>query len=153
VEKARAAWIFTSVFALKSIRFLKLYDLVPESNVGRTALLSLLAFTQLGDAWNSKPAHEIAIDTLNCLSHEVQSEEFIVDYVLKVFLRPLFASSAPRTITPQGRKAPNENLGDNAIKVTNSLDTISKPWKCGDIYAVTVFKWVVSRVDVSFQPP
>jgi hypothetical protein len=150
-EKARAEWRLTSIFALKSIRLLKSYDSITGSNITSTVLLSLLAFTQPGDTWNSKPAYEITTETLEYLSNEVLSEAFIVDYVLKGFLRPLFAASTPQTITSQGRKAPSENSGNQTIKVTRNLDAISKPWKCRDIYAVTVFKWVVTRADVRLQ--
>ena len=114
-------------------------------------LLSLLAFTQLGDTWNSKQAYEISMDDLDHQSQEVLTGAFIVDYVLKGFIRPLFAKSTPRTITSQGRKAPDETLGNRITEMASSPDTISKPWKCRDIHTVTVFKWVVTRADVRPQ--
>ncbi|KFY17568.1 hypothetical protein V492_00549 [Pseudogymnoascus sp. VKM F-4246] len=145
-EVARAEWRFTSIFALKSIKLLKSYDLILETNTMSEVLLGLLAFTQLGDTWNSKTAYEISMDTLNYQPQEALTETFIVDYVLKRFLRPLFATSTPKTITSQGRKAPNENLGNRITEVA-SADGISKPWKSKYIYSVTVFKWVVTRAD------
>lgn len=114
-------------------------------------LLSLLAFTHLGDTWNSKPAYGVSKDALNHRSQEVHTGAFIVDYVLKGFIRPLFAKSTPQTITSQGRKAPIENLRNRITEVESSHDAISKPWKCGDIHAVTVFKWVVTAADVRSQ--
>lgn len=151
IEKARAGWRFTSVFALKSIKLLISYGLIPEANTMSEILLILLAFTQLGDTWNSKPAYEISMDILDHQSRELVSGTFIVDYVLKGFIRPLFAKSTPRTVTSQGRKAPDETLGNRIAEVASSPDAISKPWKCKDIHAVTVFEWVVTRADVRSQ--
>lgn len=151
IEKARAEWRLTSVFALNSIKLLISYGVIPEANTMSKVLLSLLAFTQLGDTWNSKPAYEISMDILDHQSREVLTGTFIVDYVLKGFIRPLFAKSTPRTVTSQGRKAPDENLGNRIIEVASSPDAISKPWKCKDIHAVTAFEWVVTRADVRSQ--
>ncbi|OBT61657.1 hypothetical protein VE03_08418 [Pseudogymnoascus sp. 23342-1-I1] len=147
IGKARAEWRFTSIFALKSIKKLVSYGLISEANTLSEVLLSLLAFTQLGDTWNSKPAYEISMDALDHQPREVLTGAFTVDYVLKGFIRPLFAKSTPRTVTSQGRKAPNENLGNRITELASSPDAISKPWKCRDIHAVTVFKWVVTRAD------
>jgi hypothetical protein len=148
IEKDRTEWRFKSIFALNSLRLLISYDLIRETRTMSEALLGLLAFTQLGDSWNSKPTYDISMDTLNGRPQEVLSEAFVVDYVLKGFLRPLFATSTPRTITSQGRKAPNENLGTRIAEVASSADAVSKPWKFKDIHSVTVFKWVVTKADV-----
>lgn len=151
IEEVRAEWIFTSIFALNSIKLLISYGLISEANTMSDVLLSLLAFTQLGDTWNSKQAYEISMDALDHQSQEVLTGAFIVDYVLKGFIRPLFAKSTPRTITSQGRKAADENLGNRITEMASSPDAISKPWKCRDIHTVTVFKWVVTRADVRSQ--
>ncbi|ELR09170.1 hypothetical protein VC83_05582 [Pseudogymnoascus destructans] len=147
IEKAREEWKFTSIFALKSIDLLISYGFISEASTMSEVLLSLLAFTQLGDTWNSKPAYDISKGALDHQSQEVHTGAFIVDYVLKGFIRPLFAKSTPQTITSQGRKAPNENLGNRITEVPSSPDAIWKPWKCRDIHAVTVFKWVVTTAD------
>lgn len=152
IEKARAEWRFTSIFALRSIKLLISYDMVPETDTMSEVLLGLLAFTQLGDTWNSKPAYRISMDALNCQPQEVFTEAFTVNYVLKRFLRPLFATSTPPAITPQGRKAPNENLGNRIAEASSIPDPISKPWKFRDIHSVTVFRWVVNRADVRSVP-
>ncbi|OBT72381.1 hypothetical protein VF21_07477 [Pseudogymnoascus sp. 05NY08] len=149
LEESREEWRFTSIFALKSIKLLISYGFISEASTMSEALLSLLAFTQLGDTWNSKPAYEISKDTLDHQSQEVHTGAFIVDYVLKGFIRPLFAKSTPQTITSQGRKAPNENLGNRIAEVASIPDAITKPWKCKDVHAVTVFKWVVTKADES----
>jgi hypothetical protein len=151
IEKSREEWRFTSIFALKSIKLLISYGLISEASTMSEVLLGLLAFTQLGDTWNSKPAYQISMDALDHQSQEVHAGAFIVGYVLKGFIRPLFAKSTPQTITSQGRKAPNENLGNRIAQVASSPDAISKPWKCKDVHAVTVFKWVVTRADVRSQ--
>lgn len=148
LEKDKAEWRFTSIFALNSLSLLISYDLIPETRTMSEVLLGLLAFTQLGDSWNSKAAYDISMDTLNGRPQEVLTEAFIVDYVLKGFLRPLFATSTPQTVTSQGRKAPNGNLGTRIAEMASSPDAISKPWKFRDIYSVTVFKWVVAKADV-----
>ncbi|KFY22871.1 hypothetical protein V493_06272 [Pseudogymnoascus sp. VKM F-4281 (FW-2241)] len=147
IEKAMVEWRFTSIFALNSIKLLISYGLISESNSISEVLLSLLAFTQLGDAWNSEPAYEVSMSALDHQSQEALTGAFIVDYVLKGFIRPLFAKSTPRTVTSQGRKAPEEILGNRTAEVASSSDAISKPWKYRDIHAVTVFKWVVTEAD------
>lgn len=151
IEKAREEWRFTSIFALNSMKLLISYGYISEASTMPEVLLSLLAFTHLDDTWNSKPAYEVSKDALDHQSQEVHTGTFIVDYVLKGFIRPLFAKSTPQTITSQGRKAPIENLGNRIIEVASSPDAISKPWKCRDIHAVTVFKWVVTTADVRSQ--
>lgn len=146
---AVAEWKFASVLALKSMGLLKSYDLIRGEITNSAVLLSLLAFTRPTDIWNSMLAHEIATEILNRHSQDALSEVFIINYVLKGFIRPLFSKSRPDTITTQGRKAPNENVVNQRFKQSSDLDPATKPWKYRDIHAATVFSWAVGVADVS----
>lgn len=144
-------WKSISVLALKSIRILESFDFIPGEAIDRATLLSLLSFTKPTDAWNSKAAYEIAADILDRHRQQVSSEEFITEYILKDFIRPLFMKSRPDTITLQGRKATGPNVVNQRQRGSNYFDPATKPWKFCDIQAATVFGWAITNALVRFQ--
>jgi hypothetical protein len=150
-EKSIVQWKAMSMLALKSIRCLESYDYIPGEMIGSATLLSLLAFTKPTDVWNSKPAYELAKDILDRHKLKVCSDQFITEYVLNSFIRPLFMKSRPDTVTSEGRKATNTNAVDQRHRGSNGFDPATKPWKFRDIHAVTVFGWAIANAQVNLQ--
>lgn len=119
---------------------------IKESDVELDVLLSLVSFTNARDPWTSNPAHIIATKILHDHAKRVQTEEFIIEFILKGFVRPLFTNSRPTTVTAGGRKAINP---DN-VRSQIDLDPSVRPWKFQQISAVTILGWVVSQSDVGY---
>lgn len=144
-------WKSISVLALKSIGLLESYNFIPGEVIGPATLLSLLSFTKPTDVWNSKAAYEIAAGILDRHKQKVSSEEFITEYVLKDFIRPLFMKSRPDTVTSQGRKATNTNVVNQRQRGSSDFDPATKPWKFCNIQAATVFGWTIANALVRSQ--
>lgn len=79
---------------------------------------------------------------------QIRSEEFVVDFILQKFIRPLFSKSKPDTITTAGRKAIPSSAPRKPFDVAE-LERASRPWKYDAVYSVTVFGWMVENVSVS----
>lgn len=130
------------------------------------ALLTVISFTDLSDPWTTPDAHELATSLLerqlsgrrsgsnsnssssSSSNDDLPQQEFLVEYILKTYLRPLFSKSRPKTVTASGRKAefpdehdPHRGLSDETRDV--------KPWKYVDHRVITVFSWTVQNSDAS----
>ena len=65
--------------------------------------------------------------------------------LLKEKIKPLFAKSKNPAITAAGRKA----ISPLPVPIEHSIDESElKPWKCRDVYIVTVFEWALRQLDV-----
>lgn len=75
-------------------------------------------------------------------------DEYLLEQVLKDYLRDMFSKSKPRTVTASGRKTeyPDEDDPHRGLQDETSK---SKPWKYVDHRAIAVFQYVVLHVDVS----
>jgi hypothetical protein len=108
-------------------------------------LTSLAAFSDENDTWNEPRAQK-------------QASLLIEDYVksghlpalltsmLETHVKPRFSKSKNPAITQQGRRAIDPVPSNAALH--GDLDAGSKPWKYRDVYAVTVFQWVISHLSV-----
>jgi hypothetical protein len=121
---------------------LKVCGIVLEFDI----LLKLLAFTDLDDPWTSASTYASAQEILSRHTQQLQTHDFIINYVLKGFIRPLFSKSTPASVTPQGRKVIYP-VAENPHHHTD-LDLSSKPWKTEEISAVTILGWAVRQSDV-----
>ncbi|KAH8808777.1 hypothetical protein F5884DRAFT_793275 [Xylogone sp. PMI_703] len=123
-----------------------LYFLSKESApvLDQNVLLSILAFTDLRDPWMTGVSNEIALQILQQSKDLVLIPEFIIEFVLKSFLRPLFLKSKPSTITATGRKAMPSSAPPKRYEAA-SVDRSNKPWKYDKPYAVTILRWVVQN--------
>lgn len=78
---------------------------------------------------------------------QVESSEFVVDYILQKLIRPLFSKSRPSTVTETGRKAMPSSEPPKRFDI--DAEKKDKPWKYRDAYTITVFEWVVENASVS----
>ncbi|KAF3767499.1 hypothetical protein M406DRAFT_252813, partial [Cryphonectria parasitica EP155] len=80
------------------------------------------------------------------LSSHVQKDDFIVETILKGYLRPMFSRSRPRTVTASGRKAEFPDENDPHRGLTDETKEV-KPWKYADHRSIAVFEWAVQGAD------
>lgn len=150
-EKSPAIMHFRQMcaVALSAMECLQTHLNPPDKDVHPEVLLSLAACTDTADPWTSESTKELAMQLLHRHQQQYLSDTFMVEYVLKGFVLPLFSNSKPSTVTSQGRKALTPALNDRYRP--NDLDIAGKPWKFREVSAVTVFGWTVRLADVSYQ--
>lgn len=118
-----------------------------SSNESSIALYTCLAsFSDDSDPWTSSKATE---EARSLAEDSVVSENIpgVLHALLQERIKPLFARSKNPAVTQQGRKA-IDPLPINAT-VHSDMDVEAKPWKYRDMYIVTVYQWVLKRLDVS----
>jgi hypothetical protein len=128
------------------IEHLDTHFLTRGKRIDEDILLSWIAYTNVDDPWTSKALQEKAGELLNRHQEQLLTPDFIVDYVLTGFIRPLFSSSRAPVITSQGRKA--ISASSISLHPANNLDSSSKAWKSHGVHAVAVFEWAVGHMDV-----
>ena len=121
-------------------------------------ILALASFTREEDPWVtyesfSKSSSVLKTYTTRRRSENCRSFWSVIEYILKERLRPLFSKARNPAITAAGRK----NFHSIPLPRFDAsvLDPETKPWKIRDVYATTVFSWVVSQylVRSSFFAP
>ncbi|KAL9122692.1 MAG: hypothetical protein Q9187_000748 [Circinaria calcarea] len=111
----------------------------------------LAAFTDDRDAWTtteaSKDAHCL-LEELGCFSNAKGCKQArdLIRSLLEEQIKPYFARTKTSGITRQGRKAIS-SLPDPVDFSETEME--SKPWKFQNLYAVTVFRWVLGQLDAS----
>ena len=109
----------------------------------------LASFTDERDAWNSpeasKEAFSLIEDYLNLNEDAPERRQDLLSSVLQEKVKPLFAKSKNPAITQQGRKVMQPIPGKFE---TSDQEVEIKPWKFDKVYIVTVFRWVLARLDV-----
>lgn len=112
--------------------------------------LTLACFMNTSDPWTTPASCEHAnnlwwtiIDSFN--DHNKKDLQTLLAIILRDKIKPLFAKSKNPAITPAGRKA----ISPLPAPIEHSMDEAAQtPWKYRDVYIVTVFEWVVLRLDV-----
>lgn len=111
----------------------------------------LASFTSEKDPWTTEQSHRQALEVLDTYVSRGRSDDAsslwsILEDVLKLRVKPLFAKTKNPAITSTGRK----NLHPTpAPRFDYSLlDPETKPWKYRDVYSTTVFAWVLSNYQV-----
>jgi tRNA nucleotidyltransferase (CCA-adding enzyme) len=140
--------------AVAGLRLLThLHQLVPTPNSPPSVDLvtCLVSFTRLQDPWNSPAAHESATQLLASLlppSETALSKETLnlLTEILQTRVKPLFAKDPNSTLTEQARKAAYPLPGK---LLSSEAETVAKPWKFQDVWVVTVYQWVLSRLEES----
>lgn len=122
----------------------KIYPLSPDQSIVGL-LTSLVSFSDLNDPWTCTRAREQARSLVEYyVGHRELST--LLTQLLQERVKPLFARSKNPAITQQGRKA-IDPLPSNAT-AHSGLDAETKPWKYRDVYIVTVFQWILTRLTV-----
>ncbi len=119
-------------------------------------IVSLAAFTDERDPWVTVEAFQMATHLLDEYVEDMTQRSgncgSIIRAILKDNVRPLFVRSKNPAITSQGRKSIRPaRVGYDS----STLDRETKPWKFRHVYIVSVFRWVLQRLDVrtSFEEP
>lgn len=93
--------------------------------------------------WTTRETSSVARRALELqLTKRLPLEDLLVETVLKGYLRPLFSSSGPKTVTASGRKAEFTNEDDAHADLRDESKE-AKPWKYADHRATAVFQWTV----------
>lgn len=116
-----------------------------------TILTCLATFTDLSDPWTCSKARECAYSLSESYAASGNLSTLLTR-LLRERIKPLFARTSNPAVTPQGRKT-IEPLPYTAT-AHSDLSGEAKPWKYCNAYSVTVFRWVLSRLDVrAIIPP
>jgi len=110
-------------------------------------MLSCIVYSSR-DPWAGSSVSKIATNHISKHKERIYSREFIVDFLLQAFIRPIFSSSRPSTITSTGRKAMPSSAPVKSLDV--GAERRNKPWKYDTVYAVTVLEWAVLNSTVSY---
>ncbi|KAL1902279.1 hypothetical protein Sste5346_001255 [Sporothrix stenoceras] len=127
-------------------------DSADAANDDAQVLYTVTALADAGQPYTTETAAAAATQLLQEHFQKADKSDWIVDGILKQYLRPLFARSRPPTVTESGRKAafPSNPGGDNTgpkRDTTNSESPQAKPWKYVDMRAISVFAWAVHESD------
>ena len=113
---------------------------------------TLTALADAGQPWTTDAAAASAAGLLAGAfkgASRAAKPLWIVDGILKQYLRPLFARSRPATVTESGRKTEFGRGGGGAMTdIASAESPRNKPWKYVDLRAVPVFSWAVHEADV-----
>ncbi|KAH8594490.1 hypothetical protein B0O99DRAFT_625064 [Bisporella sp. PMI_857] len=115
----------------------------PPPKADPETLLPAIAFVSSRDSWVTSAIIRTAQKHLSHYNSQVTSREFIVNFLLQNFIRPLFSKSRPSTITSTGRKAIPSS--EPPKRFDAAAETRDKPWKYRKPYAVTVLEWTVQN--------
>jgi len=144
------------LLALAGLRLLShLQQLVPslhsESSPDLDLVSCLAFFTDARDPWTQPEALEVATTLLDSYlslkANEDQVASQLLTNLLQTCVRPRFAKSKSNAITEQGRKAafPLPSAADSS-----EVEAEIKPWKFREVFIVTVFRWILLRLNVRF---
>ena len=127
-----------------------LHRLVPQlqKNPDLRVITCLASFTDLNDPWVSAQSYDVAQSQLLLQVQALTPSRVtsLINSILREVIKPVFAKSRSTAITETGRKsiAPLARSIDHSDSEVNA-----KPWKFRDVYIITVFKWLLSQLDVS----
>jgi hypothetical protein len=123
-----------------------LYSSPPEA-LDQNILLAIIAYSSR-DPWTTAEIAEIATNLSSAYADQISSPQFVVNFILQGFIRPLFSKSRPSTVTETGRKAIASSEPLKRFDV--EAEKRDKPWKYRDVYVVTVLEWAVQNASVCF---
>lgn len=114
-------------------------------------VIALASFTSENDPWTTIECATKATELLHSFTTTIRTVAdpsfwSVVEQVLKERIRPLFAKTRNPAVTATGRK--NFHPVPLARFDSSILDPESKPWKINDVYANTVFSWVIYQYRV-----
>ncbi|KAI9756044.1 MAG: RNA-binding ATPase activator esf2 [Chaenotheca gracillima] len=115
-----------------------------SGNLSAKVICSVSIFTDLSDVWNTRASYDAACRLLTEDGGLASSTTILVDHLLRSVLKPLFANSAPSTITPAGRQAIDP--GRKQVEL-GQFESQTKPWKYQAAWGVTVLRFVLQRMN------
>ncbi|KAE8154763.1 hypothetical protein BDV25DRAFT_135683 [Aspergillus avenaceus] len=106
-------------------------------------IIALASFSSTDDPWTTQESHECSTKLLDGFAKSTHSLWSILEQILKERIRPLFAKAKNPAITAAGRK--NFHPVPLPRFDASILDPETKPWKIHDVYAPTVFSWIITQ--------
>ncbi|TQB76720.1 hypothetical protein MPDQ_007115 [Monascus purpureus] len=111
-------------------------------------IVALASFTSEKDAWVTKESFAKSTTVLQAYITERRLENdpslwSMIEYILKNRIKPLFSKTRNPAITAAGRK--NFHPIPLPRFDMSVLDPETKPWKVSDVYATTVFSWIIMQ--------
>ena len=109
-----------------------------------STVITLISLTDDTQPYSTPLSTDLASGLLFCHLMGRDRPSFPVDTVLTSYLKPLFSSSRPPTVTPSGRKAAfpdNDSLSREPGLPDDSRRT--KPWKYVDLRSIPVLTWAI----------
>ncbi|KAF7910574.1 hypothetical protein BELL_0121g00110 [Botrytis elliptica] len=111
-----------------------------------STLLSLIPFTSTNYAWTTPRSQLIAITILDKYESYVKSPEFLVNHLLRSFIRLIFSEApTPESITASSRKAFPSSAPPRHFDILESSPS-KQPWRSTIPYTIPVLKWVVDVI-------
>ncbi|KAL9058852.1 MAG: hypothetical protein Q9206_001742 [Seirophora lacunosa] len=122
----------------------------PFSCIPTASLVACLAsFTDPQDPWTSDKSHHLSGSLLSIylsvLHEDSKQFEAIIKDILVHHIKPLFFKARTPLLTPAARQAISPLPGPHG---PSDFDATNKPWKFHSPHVVTIFRWVISQLDV-----
>ena len=112
-------------------------------------LLCLASFTDEQDSWTDEEifieATQLLDRYLSAIKPTPKRLDALLARLLQEEVKPRFATSKSKEITAEGRKAISP-LSQPFLPINQEAS--NKPWKYRDIFIATVFRWVLTQLDV-----
>ncbi|KAL4916569.1 hypothetical protein BDW62DRAFT_211833 [Aspergillus aurantiobrunneus] len=134
-----------STFAISVISRLTALLPITEAECVQDVVIALTSFSSETDAWTTHEAYATSTSLLKDFTEKSEPSSFwpIMESILKTRIRPLFAKTRNPAITESGRK--NFHPIPLARFDLSYLDPETKPWKMHEVYATTVFSWIIKQ--------
>ncbi|KAF7945706.1 uncharacterized protein EAE97_004744 [Botrytis byssoidea] len=111
-----------------------------------STLLSLIPFTSTNYAWTTCQSQPIAITILDKYESYAKSPEFLVNHLLRSFIRLIFSEApTPESITASSRKAFPSSAPPRHFDILESSPS-KQPWRSTIPYTIPVLQWIVDII-------
>ncbi|TEY79633.1 hypothetical protein BOTCAL_0043g00370 [Botryotinia calthae] len=111
-----------------------------------STLLSLIPFTNISYAWTTPHSQTTAVTILDKYESYAKSPEFLVNHLLRSFIRLIFSEAAtPESVTASSRKAFPSSAPPRHFDILESSPS-KQPWRSNIPYTIPVLQWIVDIV-------
>lgn len=122
--------------------------LSPSDREDTLVVASLIAAADVDQPWTTKTAATAAgsllDEVLGCSASS--QDDWIVAGLLISYIQPLFSQTRPAGVTASGRK--DAYGSSTAGRAMDTESATAKPWKYGDLRALSVFAWALEKSEV-----
>ncbi|KAF7903657.1 uncharacterized protein EAF01_006706 [Botrytis porri] len=131
------------ILAIENLLIISSKTSQPPKN---STLLPLIPFTNANYAWTTPQSQLIAITILGKYESYVKSPEFLVNHLLRSFIRLIFSEApTPESITASSRKALPSSAPPRHFDILESSPS-KQPWRSNIPYTIPVLQWIVNVI-------
>ncbi|CCD53812.1 hypothetical protein BofuT4_P133660.1 [Botrytis cinerea T4] len=131
------------ILSIENLLSISPKTLQPPKN---STLLSLIPFTNTSYAWTTPQSQTTAITILDKYASYAKSPEFLVNNLLRSFIRLIFSEAAtPESVTASSRKAFPSSAPPRHFDILESSPS-KQPWRSNIPYTIPVLQWIVDIV-------